>query len=168
MNVLFFAAVIFVFAFCLHVFIWKVRLPRRQTDALLLIFGSVFIFGLAVPRSFIPPCMALISFTEYLRCGLFYAAVVLAYVISYSALEADSPTLLITLKIAQAGALGLLKEDLFRSLGDDRLLLPRLEDLIRDGLAVSENGNYILTGKGALFVKIFILFRKILGAQKGG
>ncbi len=143
-------------------------MPRRQTNTLFLIFSSCLSIEFILFKFFMPEESALVSVYEYLRLCFFYAAATLAYIISYSAIEADSPTLLITLRIAQAGSGGLLKDDLSGSLGDDCLLIPRLNDLVRDGLATFKENSYALSAKGSLFVGIFIFYRKILGAQKGG
>lgn len=156
-------------AFGLHVLLWRICLPRKHTDTLLFIFFSVLASGIFVIEFFgVLPLGAEGSVFDYLRLVLFYISVALAYIISYSALEADSPSLLMTLAIHAAVAQGLEKSKLFHTMTDAVLIRPRLDDLVRDGLAVSEQGKYRLTGKGRSFVRIFISFRTLLGAPKGG
>ena len=140
-------------------------MPRRQTDALLGIFAGVFVLGVVGLRS-MPG--ALQSIFDYLRLSLFYAAAMLAYVISYSAIEAQSPSCVLVLKIAQAGKEGLAKGELEAAMTDEVLVSPRLNDLVRDGLVVIRDDKYELTAKGDCFIGIFIVFRKLLGAVKGG
>lgn len=161
--------VLLVAAFGMHVLLWRACLPSKHTNTLLFIFFSVLAAGIFVIRVFgVLPLGAEGSVFDYLRLVLFYVSVALAYIISYSALEADSPSLLMTLEINAAGAQGLEKSKLLHTLTDAVLIRPRLNDLVRDGLAVSEQGKYRLTAKGRSFVRIFIFFRTLLGAPKGG
>lgn len=156
-------------AFGMHVLLWRMCLPRKHTDTLLFVFFSVLAAGVFVIKVFgVLPLGARGSVFDYLRLVLFYVSVTLAYVISYSALEADSPSLLMTLEINAAGSQGLEKSKLFNAMTDDVLIRPRLDDLVRDGLASLEQGKYCLTVKGRSFVRIFIFFRTLLGAPKGG
>lgn len=163
MIILFWNLIIFFVALFVHFIIWKLCLPRHHTDTLLKIFVIVLALGIFLIRYF-----EVFSLFDYLRLSLLYMSLSLAYTISYSAVEADSPSLLITLKIADSKKKGLLKRELEACLTDDNLVLPRLNDLVRDALVTYKYGIYQLTQKGDMFVKIFIFFRKLLGATKGG
>lgn len=105
---------------------------------------------------------------EWLRCAFFYVALVFAYITTYSAVEVDSPSLLIVLKIAEAGARGLRHEELLKALGDDVVVLPRLADLARGGMVTPAADKFFISAKGRFFCGIFVLFRRLLGAPKGG
>jgi hypothetical protein len=159
-------------AFVVHLLIWRIRVPVRQTRALLLTFGSVMALTLgslaAAPQVFpahipIPDALA-----DYVHIALFVTACTAAYVITYSALEADSPTLVMVRAIAAAAPHGLEDEEFRARISDDVLVKPRLADLVRDGMLRLEDGCFWLTGKGRRLVNIFIVFRGILGAGKGG
>ena len=88
--------------------------------------------------------------------------------ITYSALEADSPTLVMILIIAKTGSMGLKQESLNKLMTDEILVIPRVKDLLKDKMIVLNHEKYIITPKGVLFAKFFTTFRKILGAKKGG
>jgi hypothetical protein len=173
MKILMWSSAIFAFSFLLHIVIWKIRIPRRQTSALLRIFmgtmavafGALFHWGSTGPEAAgsVP-----LYLHEYLQITFFHVSLTLAYVITYSALEADSPTLVIVKAIADAGPEGLGKELLYDKLTDDILVRPRVDDLVRDELAVIEDGKYRLTRKGRSFIGIFVLYRKLLGAPLRG
>ena len=105
---------------------------------------------------------------ELLSVALFVTAFTLAYMITYSAIEADSPTLLMIRTIAAAGDKGIARDDFFATLSDAVLVDPRLRDLITDRMAVLAEGKYRLTGKGRLFASIFTNYRALLGLGKGG
>jgi predicted transcriptional regulator len=89
--------------------------------------------------------------------------------ITYSALEADSPSLVMIMSIANAGITGLLKTQFEQRMTDDVLIIPRIQDLLRDQMIYEQEGKYKLTSKGLLFARIFIVYRHILNiSQKGG
>ncbi len=173
MKVLFWEVFLFCAAFLLHVFVWKIRLPKRQTKALLQIFGGTLLIGLCILWSakFILQVGISIpgAVSEYLHIALFVISLTLAYMITYSALEADSPSLVMIMSIAQAGADGLEKTRFEQLMTDDILVIPRIHDLLRDKMVYVEGKKYKLTAKGALFARIFIVYRQLLNIhQKGG
>jgi hypothetical protein len=160
-----------VVGFLLHLLIWRCRLPRYQTKTLLAVFfGTLAVVCILLATA----AMAALGLptptelAEYLQIILFATAFTLAYTITYSALEADSPTLVMVRAIAAAGADGLTEADFQGQVSDDVLIRPRLADLVRDGMLVETGGRLALTPKGRRFVNIFIRYRALLGAGKGG
>lgn len=173
MNVLVWSMALLGLAFGLHLAIWRIRLPARQTRALLAVFFGVLVAGLAAlgaagamaPRwaPYLPASPA-----QLLHVGLFFVSVTLAYMITYSALEADSPSLVMILAIADAGEDGLDERRFDEAMTDEILVAPRVRDLLRDRLASLDGETYRITPKGRRFVRIFLLHRGVLGAGKGG
>lgn len=159
-------------AFLLHVLVWRLHPPRRHTRALLLLFlGTVAltIAGLALaPRTGLALPCAPRGAWDLVHLALYGLALTLGYVITYSAVEADSPSLVLLLGVADAGPAGLSPEALLTLASDEVLVLPRVRDLLRDGHAVQADGRYQLTAKGRRFVGLFVAFRALLGAGKGG
>jgi predicted transcriptional regulator len=88
--------------------------------------------------------------------------------ITYSAIEVESPSLLMILKISDMGTQGLDRKDLEETMNDELLIIPRVRDLLTDRMAYLEGEQYKLTRKGKVAAKIFIFYRKILNAGKGG
>lgn len=173
MKVLFWGFFFFGFAFLLHLIVWRIRLPKRQTKALLLLFLGTLPLGFGILWSmqhilaievFVPS-----SLSEYFHIFLFVLSFTLAYVITYSALEADSPSLVMIMSIAGSGSEGLPKKQFAQQMNDEILVVPRVRDLLRDNMIVIEDGKYKLTLKGLVFVRIFIFYRRMLKlSQKGG
>ena len=173
MPVLIWGVAISVLAFWLHVLIWRVRLPRKQTRALLGLFLGCLAAGLvalwmasrcgSLPFLYLPSGPA-----QYVHVALLVVSFTLGYIITYSALEADSPSLLMVMAITNAGPGGLDHDEFERTMSDDLLIRPRIRDLVRDGMIVSVDGRYRLTPKGRRFVQVFVTFRGLLGAPKGG
>jgi len=89
--------------------------------------------------------------------------------ITYSAIEADSPSLVIMMAIANAEPKGLEKKDFDELMTDDKLVKPRIKDILLNKMAEIVGDKYVLTPKGAVFVGIFIIYRKIMKiSRKGG
>jgi hypothetical protein len=167
MNILYTGLSLLFIAFILHLLIWKIYLPHKQTKALLLIFFATFGLGLGF-IIYNPGVITFDSPWQYLHVAIFFISFTLSYVITYSAIEADSPSLVIVNLIHAAGENGLPEDDLKNYLTDDILVHPRIRDLYRDQLVFDENGKIFLTPKGKRFVRIFIFYRWLLNAKKGG
>lgn len=173
MSVLFCGLSLFIVFLLLHLIVWRIRLPKRQLNTLLKIFFLVFIIGNTIfyihskigvnVYGFIPK-----GFIEYLHISILFFSLVLAYIITYSAVEADSPSLVMVLILAKSAKQGLEKERLLRLFNDDLLVKPRVMDLVNSKLAYTNGDRYLLTRQGELFIRIFIFYRNLLKAGKGG
>lgn len=160
MTVLVWGLFLFFCGFAAHVAVWRIRKPRQGGRALVLTFLTVF----AVMWQAWSP----VDFAEAFHGLVIALCLMAAYVASYPAAEADSPTLLIITKVMAGGAEGLSRDELFESMDDDLLTRPRIQDLLTGGLATLEEGVYRPTVKGRLLALVFIAFRGLLGAPKGG
>jgi len=173
MKILFWGIMSFLSSFMIHLIVWRIHVPEKQTKVLLCIcFGTLLIilsglwnnlifssrFGSLTPTNVL----------EYFQIFILTTSLILSYIITYSAIEADSPSLLIVREVADAGPDGLKEEKLTAELNNDFLIEPRLRDLIVDKMVYVYGDKYRLTSKGFLIAKIFVLSRKLLNAPKGG
>ena len=173
MTVLVCGVVLFISAFFLHILIWRVSKPTNPIKTLILLFSFSLLFGIVLLMSFSNLCPDALwlpyGAIQYLYIVILFFSLFFSYLLTYPGIEADSPSLLIALKIAQTGKSGLPVEELKCLLGGDNILvLPRLKDLVDAGLVNLENGRYIINKKGALFILPFVAFRNFLGLGKGG
>ncbi|MGA9755831.1 MAG: hypothetical protein WBV23_11910 [Desulfobaccales bacterium] len=172
MNILLYGLSLFFLAFGIHLIIWKVHLPHHQSKALLLIFMGTFFLGVIItpllPQDGLWGCFVARGFYEVVHAFLLVLSLTMAYIITYSALEADSPSLVIIRMIAEAMPGGLAKKDLENRLTDDILIRPRINDLLRDNLVIAQGEKLRLTPQGRSFIKIFVIFRALLKSGKGG
>jgi len=160
-------------AFSLQVIIWKIRIPYLQTRAIVLIFLGVLAgsWGAAWLLSWVAPewqPLLPADIFAYGHIALFVLSCLLAYIITYSALEAESPTLTMVRQILAAGPAGLDKTSFSKSLTADLLLVPRCQDLLRDQMAYLDADRFRLTPKGKLIAKLFLYYRRLMGAGLGG
>jgi len=146
-----------------QIVLWKIRLPDQQIKALLVIFAVVFGMWLVGAIVF---SMALL---EVLHVGLFYMSVSLCYVITYSAIEADSPTLSLIHLLGEKRAQGCSGEEIARFLTRHSFVRARLAVLAHSGLIRDQNGRYVMAGKHSLPFRVILGFRKVYGSiPKGG
>ena len=173
MAVFIFGSFFFVVAFVLHLIVWRVYLPKRQTKTLLLLFFGVFSCGIYLIYQY-PSKFSLFSLSspldwvEYFQIGLYLVSLTLGYMITYSAIEADSPSLIILLLIHETGETGLTAGQLKHKIDDQVLIEPRVKDLLKDKMVVENRGKYHLKLKGILLARLFIFYRNLMGAGKGG
>lgn len=160
-------------AFAIHLLVWRVRLPARHTRAILgIFFGTLAVVLLLLPRIAARwPAIGIpfpVPGASYLSIAGFVTAATLAYMITYTVIEVDSPSLVMALEIDRAGPDGLPEAEFERTMNDALLVDPRIRDLLRDGLIREEEGLYRLTPKGERMGRLFTLHRRLLGAGKGG
>ena len=173
MNKLVYIVFLFTLALIIHFIIWRLSLPKKNhTVSLLEIFFGVLIAGIFLSRIYSSVSFLGVSLpqglSEYLLISFSYTALTLAYIVSYSAIEVDSPSLLMVLYISQSASRGLSKEKIEKIMTDDFLVKPRIDDLVKDKMLFFDKGLYKIASKGALLANIFIFYRKLLNAPKGG
>lgn len=100
--------------------------------------------------------------------AMLYGALVLAYMVTYSAVQADSPTMAILLSVEEAGLRGRSHAELLAELDDSVLVVPRLDDLVSSGLAARQGERYAARPGGALLARTYIVYRRLLRMEKGG
>ena len=154
-KALFKGLLFFLVLLSIQLFIWRVLKPKKQMAILLLLF-------------FVLP-FALTIYTFLTWNGLVYTFLVTlslgtAYVMSFPAAAAQSPTLVLVNSVVKNNLKT--EQEIFLSLGN-RLVKDRLEDLQSDGLVAVEGENLTLKAPGRFLAKIFIQFRKLIGLPEG-
>ncbi len=167
------ALVLFAGAFLLHLIRWRIAPPSATARALLLTFvfgilgGLVFVLLMAW---ILPGLADLLPSDPFgvLQALLVSLAFAAGYVMTYPAIEVESPTLVMIQAIARRGDEGLARATLFEQLNDEVLVAPRVRDLLSEGLAVERDGRLYLSARGRRLVNLFFIWRRVLGAREGG
>lgn len=173
MKILFSGFLLFLIGFLLHIILWKVYLPKNQNKTLIRIFFyTLFVYSItsciaAIHLRFNPVILP-VHFSEYLHICLLYVCLSLSYLVFYSVIESDSPTITMILNINKTGRSGLSSQELAEFMSIDLLIKPRIEDLLRDKMIEKNHDKYRLTKTGYCFASIFKFYRMLLNAQKGG
>jgi len=163
MRVFLISSLLLALAWVGHVIIWRVSLPKHHIRALLVVFAVVFACWLAL--AFVWE----VSWLELARIALFYAVMALCYIITYSAIEGDSPTLSLIHALAKKGGEGLREAEMDNFVAERPFVTMRLAALVHSGLVRESDGGYVICGKPSLFFRLILGFRKLYGPiSKGG
>jgi predicted transcriptional regulator len=95
-------------------------------------------------------------------------ALAVSYIMTYPALENDSPTLKLVYLIAQKGRIGATEEVLFKSFSNKNAVEPSITEMISEGLVRIEDESILLTERGHRLARVYRKWRTILGAEMGG
>lgn len=167
-----FVAIVFLLGvlFFIHLVWWRFALPRRQRAILLGLFP---IGGLALA-----PVVGLLlcwlgfeplSVVQWLNVALAVVTFALAYVVTYSALEADSPTLSLVRHIASFGSTGASEKNLQEFMVSKPFIGARLSALIEEGMVHERDGRIHLTSHPYTLFKMVLLHReRVLGLTRHG
>ena len=149
--------------FFIHLVLWRIRLPKRQFLSLLIIFGTVFILGI------VAAAVSSSTFLNVLHIALFYIATCLCYMVLYSAIYQDSPTLSLMRFISENQADGRSAAEVVSFLAQRPFVKGRLAELVDSRLVREENGKYVISGKGSLGFRFILAYRELYGPiTKGG
>lgn len=160
---------LFAFAFAVHLVWWRIRTPRRQTATLLLWFFAAFPLGIFLAKHFadsedlVPK-----SGWHLLLTAQFYFGATLAYACINSALQHDSPALMVVTYISLAGPQGRTRDEVRSILRDDVLIEPRIREFAAGGIVELVDGRYRLTPRGLRFLRTMTLVRNVFRLPRGG
>jgi hypothetical protein len=170
MAVLLWGVVLLLVGLTLHVVIWRISKPRRSINALLLIFLAVAVIGLtalyAGGGALAWAGLAVLSGpASYAHVLLFYTSMAFAYIVSYTLLEWDSPTLTLVLMMASAGEEGLGEADLLGCADKLPFIESRIESLILDRTIVERGGRYVVSPGcfNYYFFRFVLCYGRLLG-----
>ncbi len=169
MKVLAFGLGLFLVSVLLQIAVLRIHIPRRQMTFLFNVFVVVLILGISA--NFVLPFLGVVSapgalsIPESIHVVLFFVSMLLAYLLAYSAVEADSPSLLITMTIYRAGSEGIEEGQLMKSLDMDRFFESRVTRLIEDRMIEKSDGRYRVAPKGRMAMNIVVGYRRLMGGS---
>ncbi len=169
MTVILFALGLLAATFLVHLAWWRIRTPRRQTALILLWFVAALPLGIVVARS-VPMLQpyAPSDVWSVLLVAQFQLGAALAYACINSALQHDSPALMVVTYIALSGPSGCTRDEVRTILSDDLLIEPRIREFTAGGLVEQVAGRYKLTPRGLRFLHTMTLIRRIFRLPRGG
>lgn len=146
-------------ALLIHVLWWRIGVPKAPMKAFGLLFGGAFV---AATVSYV---LLADSATVF---GLLYVAVlhtglVAAYLLTYSAVAYDSPSLSLTYQMWEAGETGMGEAELTAFTEAHPFVHTRLAQLYRDGFILRREGRLALSAKGRRLLSLYDLFLAVLG-----
>ena len=152
-------------AWFVHLILWHVHLPKAQIKMLL----AVFFFGW---------CAAIVLTTTtnwgfygsgegialfgFLYFSLLYWSAALCYVITYSAMEGDSPTLSLARYLHRKGDKGVCHEEVEEFFRQRPFIGARVRALVTDRILIEESNGYRLRSGKYLFFHAILLYRRMV------
>lgn len=173
MTVLTLGLGLFFIAMAAHIALWRRRPPTRSGQTLMLLMtgmiGGGWVLAAAAAHIWVLAAHALpTEIGAWLQALTLALALAAAYVMTYPAIEVESPTLVIIEIIAGRRAQGIEAAELHRRLDAEFLVAPRLQELLNEGLAVLENGCYRPTPKGMKLARLFTAWQRLTRGGLGG
>lgn len=173
MTVLTLGLGLFFIAIAAHIALWRHRPPARSGQTLMLlmtgVIGGGWVFAIAATQAWAFAAQALPTDAgAWLQTLVLALALAAAYVMTYPAIEVESPTLVIIEIIAKRRTQGIDAAELHRRLDAEFLVAPRLQELLNEGLAVLENGRYRPTPKGRKLARLFTAWQHLTRGGLGG
>jgi len=154
--------------FLIHVILFRFIPVLRKTFAL--VFLSFVIFGIGAGLGPFMPLWNNIfpkSVSEILLLLQFHIFMTFTYIICYSAIEQQSPSLMIIKRVHAAGRSGISVEAI-KSLVDDKFLVEqRIDPIVQSKMATRSGDDLILLPRGKLLSTIFSVYREYTNKSKG-
>ncbi|MCP4701860.1 MAG: hypothetical protein GY862_34115 [Gammaproteobacteria bacterium] len=152
----------FLFAFIVHMAVWRIWPSGKDISRLFLIF-------ICLP--FLPSLIAAqwleLSPFAFFAMVLLWFALSAAYIQTYPALKEDIPSFRLLFLIDDSGPQGINRENLLGKIGGDDLFLRKIDELEKDGLILEKDGKLELSRAGRFLSSVFYYYRRILGLQPG-
>lgn len=154
-----------------HVAWWRMRAPLRQRESLMGLFlgGGLLLapaLAMAVPLLGLEP----LSWVECVHAWIAVAAAGTAYVVTYSAVEADSPTLGMARYIASKGKAGCDLDELRQFMRGGSFVRVRLEAMVGDGMIEEREGRIVLGRRRQTLLRLVLWYwdRVLAMGRTGG
>ncbi len=153
-------------SFVIQVIVWRIKVPKRQSKWIIFInINILIVFLLIIAYQFQTFFVSSIYIFNFI---IFHLIALMSYLITFSAIEADSPSLLILYLIYLQKTDGLLRDDLYHLLNDQVLIHTRINDLLVGKMAFKSDDRIYLSGKGKVMAFMFHQYRRLLKLQNYG
>lgn len=158
---------LFVSAFFLHLVVWRIRPPKRQLRALFLGFVCFFPIGLVLLGAADLWSERLLKSPATAVVALLYFSLTITYVITYTALEGDSPTLSLMRWVGNKPQ-GVSHKEIHSFITSRPFIQARLRALEVDELAEVRDGTVFIKGRPSVFFRIVLAWRTLYGSMERG
>jgi hypothetical protein len=168
-KILTYGFMMFLICLLVHIFLWRIKIPKKDALTLLLIFiiipalGLFALFGIKILGFRFPLSGLELLYTFFLHLSLSFV-----YISSYPAAQADSPSLYILLMIASSGRNGMTAEEIINMSSNTKLITDRVDDLLNYKLISEGKDCFKLRPIARAIIIFFIWYRKLLGLPHYG
>lgn len=163
----------FIFGFLIQVIWWRIKLPVSEMRVISRIHFALCVIVPVVLLnigyiSYLKDFLVEFNYIQFVHFLFFYGAVLVSYLISYTAIKAIGPTFLILLHLEKSIGVGLNREAMQMLITDELFLGDRFNELIDGGYVKLDDQNVLITSKGRWYLLFFTFLRKIAGIRYTG
>jgi len=145
-------------AFLVHVALWRARMPTHTTRALIVIFAAVLVVALVLRALWLQAY----DWGGALYVVALYGALALSYILLYTGIECDSPTLSLCRYIASSGS-GVTEAELDAFIASRPFVMSRIAQLEQAGFVSRRSGTIELTRNSTFMLAVTDLHRRLMG-----
>ena len=168
MVVLISGLALFFLAYSIHVTVWRVRPPRHEWRTLIFVFSGFAAVALAVVLCGSETQRLGLTLPRLALTLLLFGGLSIVYLILFSALQADSPTLTMIRLIRHRRSDGITTAELSANFTSRSYPRERLDRMIEDGLVQSVDGRLRIAPHGKRFASVVLSYRELLWQQSAG
>jgi len=166
MVVLISGLALFFLAYFIHATVWRIRPPRHEWRTLIFIFSGVAAVALAVVPYASETQRLGLTLPRLALTLLLFGGLSIVYLILFSALQADSPTLTMIRIIRHHRTDGVTTAELISNFASRSYPRERLDRMIEDGLVQSVDGRLRIAPQGKRIASVVLSYRELL-RQRG-
>ena len=163
---------LFFLVFIIHVGLWRMRKPRNTTVAIIVLFpiGVISAWGVIslIPDTYLSHNLLSDNSIDNSLALLLALALSASYVMTYPALENDSPTLKLVYWIWASNPEGISRQELCGHFSNEALVKPSITEMINERLIKLNGNSLMLTKRGRRLVRFYQAWRKLLRTDIGG
>jgi hypothetical protein len=162
MIVLISGLALFFIAYFIHATVWRIRPPRHEWRTLIFIFSGVTATALAVVPYGSETQRLGLTLPRFVLTLFLFGGLSIVYLILFSALQADSPTLTMIRVIRHHRTDGITTAELSANFASRSYPRERLDRMIEDGLVQSVDGRLRIAPQGKRFASVVLSYRELL------
>jgi hypothetical protein len=151
-------------ALVIHVIWWRLKVPRRQPFVLVMLLLAVAVCGFAVIYA-TDLFSGELPLPRFALAFLLYGSGGVVYLIFFSAMEEDSPSLTLIRLISEAGPRGVHRDELMQVIERHSYIKVRIDMMVSDGMAVETPSGLRLASQGLWLSRIVLFYRKLLARK---
>jgi len=146
----------------IHVIWWRTRLPSNTIRAIFRLYLVCMMVDVVILGAVTQ------NFAATLYGALIFALAGISYTITYTAVDSDSPTLMMVAELAARKDRGMSLEEMLDLVRVRPFVRSRVDQMLRDGMLVERGGRYALTDISSFSLTLFNTYRKLVNRGNMG
>lgn len=158
----------FFFGVAIHVIVWRIRRPKDDAAALFRLVVLLPLLGSGLGAFALLDVRGLQLLDAFLLGAIFHFGAGFTYMSLYTASQAASPTSLILMRLASAGAAGISEVELCEQFTSQQLSGDSVQSAVDERfLSAAADGTLVLAPRGRTMLSVCTLLRQFLGLGQG-